>query len=125
MRWRGIFSLVVLWLTFAALHDITLDNGTSFTGEYTLLVVSGAWFTTVALFLAVRLHRRLAAASLALVALGLAACWSLPHYGAPPSLLNYLAWVPMLWFFGVAVWMISARPIALAARPSSSTFTPQ
>ena len=99
----------MLWLTFAALHDITLDNGTTFKGEYTMLVVSAAWFATAALYLAMRLHRPLAGVSSALIALGVAACLDLPHYGAPPSTLNYLVWVPMVWFFGVAIWMITAR----------------
>jgi hypothetical protein len=109
MRWRGGVSVVVLWLTYAALHDITLDNGLTFRVEYSMLVVAAGWFAALGAHLLASEHRWAAAVSLALLALGVAACWDLPHHGAPPSLLNQLAWIPLLWFFGLAIWMLVAR----------------
>ena len=108
MRWRGFLSIVMLWLTFAALHDITLDNAQSFPAGYRMLAVSAAWFVTMALYLGVRRHRVAAITSLVLTALGVMACWDLPHHGAPPSMFNYLVWVPMFWFLGLAIWMLVA-----------------
>ena len=109
MRWRGALSLVLLWLTFAALHDITLDNAPAFPLEYTMLVVSGAWFVTLALYLLVQRHAVAGLVSLSVIALGIVGCWDLPHHGASPSVLNYMVWAPILWFVGIALRMLPVR----------------
>lgn len=106
MRWRGGVSLVLLWLTFAALHDITFDNAPAFPLEYGILIASGFWFTSLGSHLLGLGHTAAAGMSFLAVTLGLVACWALPHHGAPPSVQNHLAWVPLVWFTGLALRML-------------------
>jgi len=118
MRLRGGVSLVVLYLTWAALHDITLDNAQTFPLEYSFLVLSGVWFVSVALRLLGQGHRLEAVVSLLAVAVGLAACWNLPHHGAPASWMNQLAWFSVLWFFVLTLRLLLFPPRAGApSRP--------
>jgi hypothetical protein len=110
MRWRGVLSLLLLGLAWLALDDITTDNATgAFVPEYSILVVCGAWFTTVAAWLLVRRKPLLAVASLAAIALAVVAFWSLPHHYAPPSPVNYLGLVPLAWFLALAIWLVARR----------------
>jgi hypothetical protein len=103
MRWRGCLSFVVLLLTWAALHDITVDNDDSFTFEYTLLVLSGGWFGSVAAYLLGRRHTVAGITSVVAVVIGVVAFWSLPHHHAAGSWVNELGWFPPVWFFALAV----------------------
>jgi len=107
MRWMGATSLPVLLLTWAV-DDITTGIEPSFVGEYTLLVLSGIWFAVTAGWLMWR-RSVLGLASLAAVAVGVLACWSLPHRGELPTAINLLGWIPILWFLALAVWMLVAR----------------
>jgi hypothetical protein len=113
VRWRGCLSFVVLFLTWAALDDITTDNANSFPVEYALLVFSGTWFGSVAAHLIGRRHTLAGITSALAVATGVVAFWSLPHHYAPASWVNQLGWFPLAWFFALTVRM--------AFRPWSNT----
>jgi hypothetical protein len=115
MRGYGAVSLIVLLFSWLALDDITTDNANEFPLEYTILVVAAVWFAVLGGTLIAR--RRLCAgvASLVAVAIGVAACWSLPHHYQPPSLLNYVGYLPLAWFLGLAVWLVAGRMRAAAA----------
>ena len=115
MRWMGIVSLFVLLLTWAALDDITTDSAQRFDVEYTLLVLAGAWFAGIGVWLVARRWTILGAATLAAVAVGIAAFWSLPHRGEQASGINYVGLVPLAWCFALMVWML------VAPRPEGSS----
>ncbi len=118
MRWTGGASVVVLYLTWAALHDITRDNADTFPLEYSLLVVSAIWFTSVALRLLGRGHRAEGAITLLAVAIGVVACWSLPHHQVLPSMLNQLVWISLAWFFVLTLRLLLFPPrTAAPGRP--------
>ena len=109
MRWMGMTSLLVLFLTWAALHDITTDVPQPFVGEYTMLVLSGIWFAVTAGWLVARRRWVLGLTSLAAVAVGGLAFWSLPRRGEPETVINLLGWIPIIWFLALSVWMLVAR----------------
>jgi len=109
MRWMGATSVLVLLLTWAALDDITTGIEPSFVGEYTFLVLSGIWFAVTAGWLIVRRRSVLGFASLAAVAVGVLAFWSLPHRGEPTTAINLLGWIPIFWFLALSVWLLVAR----------------
>ena len=110
MRWRGVLSLPLIVLAWSALDDITTDNATgAFIPEYSILVMCGIWFAGVGAWLLVRRQTSLGVASLAAVALAVVAFWSLPHRGAPGSLVNYLGLVPLAWFLALAIWFVARR----------------
>lgn len=109
MRARGAVSLVALALSWLALDDITTDNASAFPLEYGFLVVAGVWFAALGAWLAAKGHPVAGGVSLAAVAIGVAAFWSLPHHHAPPSGLNYLGYLPLAWFFGLAIRLLAAR----------------
>ena len=124
MRWMGVVSLFVLLLTWAALDDITTDTAQRFSVEYTLLMLSGAWFAGIGVWLVARGQRMLGAATLAAVAVGIAAFWSLPHRGEQPSGVNYLGYVPLAWCLALIVWMLVARnPVGSAPSAPGSEET--
>jgi hypothetical protein len=102
-------SLVVLLLSWLALDDITTDSATAFPLEYTILVLAGIWFA--ALGVALIAERRVAAGicSVAAVALGVVAFWSLPHHYQPPTPVNVLGFAPLGWFLGLAMWLLAGR----------------
>ena len=108
MRWMGATSLLVLLLTWAALDDITTGAEPSFIGEYTVLVLSGIWFAVTAGWL-MRRRSVLGLASLAAVAVGILAFWSLPRRGEPGTVINLLGLIPILWFLALSVWMLLVR----------------
>jgi len=59
-------------------------------------------------------------ASLLAVVAGLAAFSSLPHRGMTPSTVNYLGYIPVVWFLGLAIWLIASRSrvVPAPARPA-------
>jgi len=110
MRWRGVVSILLLALAWAALDDITTDNATgAFVPEYSILVVCGMWFTGVAVWLLFRRRLVLGTASLIGVAVAVIAFWSLPHHYLPPSPENYLGLVSLAWFLALAIWLVARR----------------
>jgi len=108
MRGRGAVSLVVLVLSWLALDDITTDNASEFPLEYTILVAAGIWFTSLGVSLIARRHRFAGICSLVAAAFGAVAFWSLPHHYQPPTPVNYLGWVTIVWFLGLTVWLFVA-----------------
>jgi hypothetical protein len=109
MRGRGAVSLIVLLLLWLALDDITTDNANAFPLEYTILVLAGVWFVALGVSLVAKRRYLLALVSLLAVGLGVVAFWALPHHHQPPSPINYLGYVPLAWFVGLAVWLLAAR----------------
>jgi len=123
MRWRGVLSLLLLVLAWLALDDITTDNATGrFIPEYSMLVVCGIWFASVAAWLLVRRWLLLAIGSLLAVALAVLAFWSLPHHYAPASPINYLGLISIAWFLALGIWLVARRAAQTPARtePQSS-----
>ena len=116
MRAAGVLSLVVLVLSWLALDDITTDNANTFRVEYTMLVLAGLWFAWLGVAL-LRNGRAVAGTvSLAAVGLGVLAFRSLPHHYEPVSAVNLLGLASIVWFVGVAAWLIGrGRP----ARPAT------
>ena len=117
MRAWGVLSLGVLLMTWLAGDDITTDNAGTFRVEYTMLVLAAAWFAALGVALVRRGRVVAGVASLAAVGLGVAACWDLPHHYQPPSLVNRVGYVVLLWFLGLAIRLV-ARPLP-AASPGS------
>jgi peptidoglycan/LPS O-acetylase OafA/YrhL len=111
MRGRGTVSLILLSLSWLALDDITTDSAHAFPLEYAILVTAGMWFAVLGASLIVQARLLMGICSLLAVALGVVACWSLPHHYQPPSPINYLGFVPLAWFLGLAVWLLLAGPI--------------
>ena len=109
MRGSGAVSLIVMLLSWLALDDITTDNASAFPLEYTILVLAGAWFVALGVWLAVKGRLVAGMASLAAVALGVVAFWSLPHHHQPPSPVNQLGYAPLAWFAGLTLWLLAAR----------------
>jgi len=109
MRGRGAVSLIVLLLSWLALDDITTDNANEFPLEYTILVSAGIWFVALGVSLVAKRRYLPGIPSLAAVALGVMAFWSLPHHYQPPAPVNYLGYVPLAWFVGLTVWLLAAR----------------
>ncbi|MFO7691448.1 MAG: hypothetical protein R6V57_00025 [Vicinamibacterales bacterium] len=116
MRGRGTVSLAVLAFSWLALDDITTDNANEFPLEYTMLVLAGVWFVLLGAWLVAKRRTVAGICSLAAVAIGVAAFWSLPHHYQPPSLVNNLGYVPLAWFLGVAIWLLTSRA-RLRTRP--------
>ena len=109
MRGRGAVSLVVLVFSWLALDDITTDNATTFIVEYSLLVICGAWFAAVAIWLLARRRVMAGIVSLAALSLAVVAFRPLPHHYAPASPVNYLGLFSLAWFLGLSVWMAARR----------------
>lgn len=107
MRWRGVVSILWLLLSWAALDDIATDNADSFPLEYSALMLAGVWFTALGAWLIVKQRTVAGICSLLAVALGIVACWSLPHHYQPPSWINSLGYVTLAWFVGIALWLVS------------------
>jgi hypothetical protein len=109
----GLLTAGALLLVYAAFDDITTDNATSFTVEYSFLAVCGAWL----LFLATRLlaARRRVLGSISIAALAVA-LWSQATIGlglAPGRVIPYVAfWIAFLWF-----WIVSATLLYTELRP--------
>ena len=117
----GFITFVLVILAFLAFHDITSDNATTFTFEYSCLAVCALWAFILAVRLA--LSRRFALAAISLCVLA-AALWGQRSVGPGtlPSLQPYyLATVSaILWFLGLSVYLFAssvrqARRIRLAA----------
>ena len=120
MRGQGIVSLVLLVLAWLAIDDITTDNATGgFVPEYSMLVLCGLWFAALAVWLLLRQRVRLAGTSAAAVALGVVACWSLPHHYAPPTWVNQLGLLPIAWFLGLAIFLIREGGRHASASPDA------
>ena len=109
MRERGALSLIVLLLSWLALDDITTDNANDFPLGSTILVSAGTWSTALGVSLVSKRRSFAGISSLVAVGLGVVAFWSLPHHYQPPSLINYLGYVPLAWFAGLTVWLLAAR----------------
>jgi hypothetical protein len=108
---------VLAWL---ALDDITTDNATGFTPEYTLLAACGAWCLFLAFDLLKRGYRRLGAISAVAVA---AAVWAafdgLGHKRDggwsvfwPEYVVVLVAW---LWFSALAIVLVALGRRAMPA----------
>ena len=109
MRFTGVISVIALLFAWLALDDITTDNATglyAFEFEYWILVICGVWFAGVAVWFWARGRLVLGIVSLLAVALAVVSFWSLPHYYAPMSLVNYLGLFSLAWFLGVAMWIL-------------------
>jgi hypothetical protein len=70
---------------------------------------AGIWFTALGVSLVAKRPSFVGISSLVAVGLGVVAFWSLPHHYQPPSLINYLGYVPLAWFVGLTVWLLAAR----------------
>ena len=116
MRGFGAVSLVVLVLSYLALDDITTDNANAFPLEYTMLLLAGLWFAALGVWLITKRRALAGVFSLAAVALGVVAFWSLPHHYQPPSFINNLGYVPLAWFLGLTAWLLAARSERSGAR---------
>jgi hypothetical protein len=101
----GLMSFVALLLVFAAFDDITTDNTTRFTVEYTALVLCAMWFVFVAADL-IRLGRRTLGV-LSLVAL-LGALWA--QRGIGPGITPEL-WPEHVAMTGVFLWFLALSAI--------------
>jgi hypothetical protein len=110
MRGSGAVSLVVLLFSWLALDDMTTDNATRFPLEYGMLVLAGAWFAVLGGRLIAKRRVPAGVCSLMAVAIGVSACWDLPHHYEPGSLVNRLGYVPLVWFLGLAIRLV-ARPL--------------
>ena len=115
-RRDGLITFGVLLLAFAAFDDITTDNSTDFTVEYTALVACAMWFGLVAAKL-IHLGRR-TLGMLSLVAL-LGALWAQRGIGPGITRLwpEYVAMIAVfLWFLALAAtlmvlgWRAEPRP---------------
>jgi peptidoglycan/LPS O-acetylase OafA/YrhL len=109
MRGRGVISLLVLVMSWLALDDITTDNANGFPLEYSFLVLAGVWFTAQGAWLIGRRQMVAGIGSLAAVAIGVVAFWSLPHHHQPASFVNELGYVPLAWFAGLTIWFLVGR----------------
>jgi len=109
MRGRGVVSILFWLLSWAALDDITTDTANEFPVEYTLLLLAGLWFAGLGVSLIAARRWFTGVFSLVAVAVGVVAFWSLPHHYGPLSFVNYFGFIPVLWFLGLAVWLIAAR----------------
>jgi len=119
MRFAGVISIIVLLLAWLALDDITTDNATgpqAFSFEYWILVICGVWFAGVAVWFLARGRLVLGILSLLAVALAVVSFWSLPHYYAPMSLVNYLGLFSLAWFLALAMWIVVRREAAAKPR---------
>ena len=114
MRGMGAGSLVVLLFAWLALDDITTDNANQFPLEYGILVLAGVWFAVLGGRLIAKRRILAGVCSLMAVAIGVAACWNLPHHYQPPSLVNRAGYGVLLWFLGLATWLV-ARPLPAAS----------
>jgi len=112
MRFTGVISVIALLFAWLALDDITTDNATgphAFEFEYWILVICGVWFAGVAIWFLARGRLVLGIVSLLAVALAVVSFWSLPHYYAPMSLVNYLGLFSLAWFLGVCLSITMCR----------------
>ena len=109
MRWVGIVSILLVVVAWLALDDITTNNATTFIVEYSLLVICGAWFAAVAIWLLARRWVMAGIVSLAALSLAVVAFRPLPHHYAPASPVNYLGLFSLAWFLGLSVWMAARR----------------
>lgn len=100
---NGAITFVVVLLIFAAFDDITTDNATAFTAEYSILLVCTGWLLFVASSLLRAGHRVLGGVSLVALAAGL---WAQRAIG--PGI------VPGLWPEYVAITAAYGWFIALA-----------
>jgi len=114
VRAWGVLSLGVLLMTWLAGDDITTDNANQFPLEYTILVLAGLWFAVLGGRLIAKRRILAGVCSLMAVAIGVAACWDLPHHYQPPSLVNRAGYGVLLWFLGLATWLV-ARPLPAAS----------
>ena len=101
----GLISFVALLLVFAAFDDITTDNATHFTVEYTALVLCAVWFVFVAASL-IRVGRR-TLGMLSLAAL-LGALWA--QRGVGPGITPGL-WPEYVAMTGVFLWFLALAAI--------------
>lgn len=104
----GLISFVALLLVFAAFDDITTDNSTNFTVEYTVVVACAVWFG----FVAVRLIRlgRQTLGVLSLVAL-LGALWA--QRGIGPGITPGV-WPEYVVMTGVFLWFLALAATLVA-----------
>ena len=118
----GIVTLAFVVLAWLAFDDITTDNATSFTVEYTCLLACAIWCLIVAVRLAAKGYLVLATASA--LALG-AAVWGQRSIGpgtVPSWQPQYVATVAaIVWFLSLAVVLVvlgfrTNRPGSPAAR---------
>jgi ABC-type polysaccharide/polyol phosphate export permease len=118
----GIVTLALTILAFLAFDDITTDDATTFTVEYSLLAVCAVWVAILSVRLA--LQRCFALSGISFCVL-VAALWGQRFIGpgTVPSLQPYyLATVfSIVWFLGLSVYLFASglyriRRAGLAAR---------
>lgn len=103
----ALISFVVLFLVFAAFDDITTDNATRFTVEYTVLIACAAWLGWLALGLIRSVHRTLGLVSLAALA---GALWG--QRGIGPGITPGL-WPAYVVTTGAFLWFVALAMVLL------------
>lgn len=103
----GAITAVALLLVFAAFDDITTDNATAFTVEYTFLAVCAAWLLVVAWRLLHARHRALGGLSVLAVAVALWAQRAIGPGIVPGLWPEYVVMAAAyIWFWGIALAML-------------------
>jgi hypothetical protein len=100
----GLLTLAAVFLAYGAFDDITTDNATSFTFEYTLLTVCAVWCLFIAIRFLVRGRHLLGIMSLSILC---AAVWGQRAIGpgtVPNIQPEYIATVvSLIWFLMISL----------------------
>jgi len=103
----GLLTAGALLVVYAAFDDITTDNSTAFTVEYSFLAVCGAWLLFLALRLFAARHRVLGSLSVAALAVALWAQFAIGLETAPGWWTPYVVFgVAYLWFWGLSATLV-------------------
>ena len=103
----GLISFFTLLIVFGAFDDITTDNSTNFTPEYTVLVACALWFGFVAVRLIREGYRTVGMVSLAAL---LGALWA--QRGIGPGNAPVL-WSEAVVIIGAFLWFLALASMLL------------